>query len=310
MSNNVDLTNQSVLFPSDEVSPVVLRDKSRSQRCNMVQNHPKHISNPAFSNNFLSNTNIPKPSILLTPCSSMINVKNYSDNYGTGVEEIRYCGVNTDGVIMNPMHLHQQQIRTTSRNETKRYRQSLPAPGDYLPPNNSNTATSTNFDPYPSRHKNLHEMLGNNKFSVSRKASPTKVDYTNTNSVFPSHCNDRNDKECGFTNLNHANIPMIIETTPNDFGMQRRISPQEQLLWANGLNPPTSDGKQLRKLSSPPQLGGISMDDIGATGNSIYLRHGTSFNGLNMVLNNFASNHTNNAVDDEMKLLTILCMNI
>ena len=102
---------------------------------------------------------------------------------------------------------------------------------------------------------------------------------------------------------------MIIETTPNEFGMIRRISPQEQLLWGNGLKTPNSDGKQQIKLSSPPQLGGISMDNIGDTGNSIYLRHGTSFNCLTMVLNNFASNHTNNAVDDEIKLLTIVCMN-
>ena len=281
MSNNVDSIKPTVMFPSDEVSPVVLRDKSRSLRNNTVQNPSMHMNNPAFSNSFLSNTNIPRPSILLTPSSTMMNVRNYPDYTGSGVEEMRYCGVNTDGVIMNPILLQQETVRKNKENDTKRHRQSLPVLGEFSSPHHSNNTTPTNFDPYLSKSNKLHEINGNNRFSISRKAIPTKVDYNHTNGIFPSHCNNHND----YNHLNPVDIPMIIETGPNEFNSPRRISPQEQLLWANGLMPPPiASGKPERKLSSPAQLGGISMDNIGATGNSIYLRHGTSFNCLNMVL--------------------------
>ena len=104
----------------------------------------------------------------------------------------------------------------------------------------------------------------------------------NQNGTYPPNYKNQN-------NLDHTNIPMIVEPPQNEYGVHRRISPQDQLLWTNGLKVPNVIGDQKRKISSPAQLGGISMDNIGATGNSIYLRHGTSFNCLNMVQNNFAS---------------------
>ena len=69
--------------------------------------------------------------------------------------------------------------------------------------------------------------MGNNRFSVSRKASPT-IDYNNQNGSYAPNHNKQN-------NLDHTNIPMIIEPPQNEFGVHRRISPQDQLLWTNGL---------------------------------------------------------------------------
>ena len=300
ISNNAESMKHSGVFPSEEVSPVVLRNNSRSLRNNMVQNHPNHFGNPSYHNNFSSNTNLTKQSILITPSSSMLNIKHYTDCNGSGVEGIRYCGVNTDGVIMNPVLLHHEQMRKTNENDTKRNRQSVPAMWGYSSPKHSNSTTPTNFDSYLSRNNHLHESMGNNRFSVSRKASPT-IDYNNQNGTYPPNYNNQN-------NLDHTNIPMIVEPPQNEYGVHRRISPQDQLLWTNGLKVPNVNGDQKRKISSPAMLGGISMDNIGATGNSIYLRHGTSFNCLNMVLNNFASPFIKTFANDDIDELTFLCM--
>ena len=290
ISNNFESMKQPSLFPSDEVSPVVLRDnKNRNMRNNMVQNSSKNIGNPSFYNNFLSNTNLTKPSILVTPSSSMMNLKHHNEYNGSGVEEAKYCGVNTDGVIMNPVLLHQEHIQKRNENDTNRYIRSASTPWGHASPIYFNNTTTTNIDPNLSRSNILHERLGNNRFSVSRKASPTKVDYNYMNGIFPNHINNESDNY-NQNNLNHTKIPRIIEPGRNEYVSERRISAHEQLLWTGGLKLPTMNGDQERKLSSPAQLGGISMDNIGATGNSIYLRHGTSFNCLNMVLTNVASN--------------------
>ena len=65
--------------------------------------------------------------------------------------------------------------------------------------------------------------------------------------------------------------------------MQRKMSAQEKMVWTNGLTPPSMNSGNERKLSSPAHLGGISMENLGATENSLYLRHGEAFNGFNMV---------------------------
>ena len=289
ISNNFESMKQPSLFPSDEVSPVVLRDKkNRNMRTNMVQNSSKNIGNQSFYNNFLSNKNLTKPSILVTPSPSMMNL-NYCSNYnGSGVEGVKYCGVNTDGVIMNPVLLHREQVQKMNENDSNKYIRSASTPWGHSSPIYFNSITPTNIDPNLSRSNVLHEHLEKNRFSVSRKASPTKVDYNNTKGAFPNHINYGSDLYIQ-NNLNHTMVPRIIEPTRNGYVAERPISAHEQLLWKSGLKPPTTNSDQERKLSSPAQLGGISMDNIGATGNSIYLRHGASFNCLNMVLTNIAS---------------------
>jgi len=275
ITNKVDtMMEPTTLFPSYEVSPVVLRESNTYNgplRTNMVQtsNPSKHNVTSLQNNGIFYNTKITNSSIMMP--SSMMNFKHDNNNTGSGFEQL-----NTDGVLINPVLLHQEQMRKMNNSSHLR---SLSTPcGQSL---HKIFNSSTNLDTNTTT-KILHEKPEHKTFCVSRKAAPTKVDYGRTNGNFVKNTNHL-DVARQQANLTDGYMPSIKASNGvNIYGAQRRTSAHEQMIWTNGLTPPINPSNQ-RKLSSPAHFGGISMENVGATENSIYLRHGVDFNGVNMV---------------------------
>ena len=275
ITNKVDtMMEPTTLFPSYEVSPVVSRESNTYNgplRTNMVQttNPSKHDVASVQNNDIFYNTKITNSSIMMP--SSMMNFKHANNRTGSGLEKL-----NTDGVLINPVLLHQEQMRKMNNSS---YLRSLSTPcGQSL---HKKFNSSTNIDTNTTA-KILHEKPEHKTFCVSRKAAPTKVDYGRANGNFAKNMNHL-DVARQQTNVYDSYMPSIKESNGvNIYGAQRPTSVHEQMIWTNGLTLPINPNNQ-RKLSAPAHFGGISMEHVGATENSIYLRQGVDFHGVNMV---------------------------
>ena len=256
ISNDAVAIDPSKLFVHNGVSPVVLRDTNRhgSQRSNntLVQN-----SNPSVTASLLNTTSshnpanapnyfpVERPSsfhfLPSSPNSSMINIK-HANNPGCLAVEQSY----KDSSIINKpiLHLENGRKRMSQRNDvynrlsadlsiTHGLRYSSASPIRHSTTNVSNA----NFQNKVYLHDNKNN--GNDRFSLSRKSSPTKVDYS---SVYG---------ECATTN-GHV----------SDNSVQQRISSQEQILWSrHQLSVPPSTNT-IRKHSSPSYLEPLRIETL------------------------------------------------
>ena len=296
ISNDAVAIDPSKLFVHNGVSPVVLRDTNRhgSQRSNntLVQN-----SNPSVPASLLNTTtsshnpaNAPnyfpgeRPSsfhfLPSTPSSSMINIK-HANNPGCLAVEQSY----KDGSMINKtiLHLENGRKRMSERNDVcnrlsadlsiihgLRYSSTSPIR------HSTTNVNNTNFQNKVYLHDNKNN--GNDRFSLSRKSSPTKVDYGSCYGEFPT------------TNGHVSGI-----------AAQQRISTQEQILWSrHQLSVPPSTNtirkhsspsyleplriETLRKLSSPALLeDGLRSENSSCAEISILARREASTNHLNTV---------------------------
>ena len=295
ISNDAVAIDPSKLFVHNGVSPVVLRDTNRhgSQRSNntLVQN-----SNPSVPASLLNTTSSHNPAnapnyfpgerpssfhfLPSTPSSSMINIK-HANNPGCLAVEQSY----KDGSMINKtiLHLENGRKRMSERNDVcnrlsadlsiihgLRYSSTSPIRHSTTNVNNANFQNKVYL------HDNKNN--GNDRFSLSRKSSPTKVDYGSCYGEFPT--------TNGHVSGNAA---------------QQRISSQEQILWSrHQLSVPPSTNtirkhsspsyleplriETLRKLSSPALLeDGLRTENSSCAEISILSRREASTNHLNTV---------------------------
>ena len=272
IAKRTEILEPANLFSSNDVSPVVPRDTNTygSLRNNMVQK-----ANPAITTNVQNENiyNINNSSSSMASHFSLINSKHVSS--GSGVIQ-----ATKGGVLINPVQLHQEQVKMMNESDARSH---LPIQSStyWGHPSHHNIHSTTNFD--TNTTKLLHEnKFGSNTFSIARKVAPTAVDYNCINGGFtkPIINPDRARSPCVYSNKFN-----LRNENSRD---QRRASLHEQMLWS-GLYPASINNVNIRKLSSPVQLGGISMEKIGATENSIYLRNRAALSGFNRVFVTFKS---------------------
>ena len=256
ISNDAVAIDPSKLFVHNGVSPVVLRDTNRhgSQRSNntLVQN-----SNPSVPASLLNTTSFHNPAnapnyfpgerpssfhfLPSTPSSSMINIK-HANNPGCLAVEQSY----KDGSMINKtiLHLENGRKRMSERNDVcnrlsadlsiihgLRYSSTSPIRHSTTNVNNANFQNKVYL------HDNKNN--GNDRFSLSRKSSPTKVEYGSCYGEFPT------------TNGHVSGI-----------AAQQRISTQEQILWSrHQLSVPPSTNT-IRKHSSPSYLEPLRIETL------------------------------------------------
>ena len=256
ISNDAVAIDPSKLFVHNGVSPVVLRDTNRhgSQRSNntLVQNSnpsvPASLLNTTSSHNPANAPNyfpMERPSsfhfLPSTPSSSMINIK-HANNPGCLAVEQSY----KDGSMINKtiLHLENGRKRMSERNDVcnrlsadlsiihgLRYSSTSPIRHSTTNVNNANFQNKVYL------HDNKNN--GNDRFSLSRKSSPTKVDYGSSYGEF-------------LTTNGHV----------SGNAAQQRISSQEQILWSrHQLSVPPSTNT-IRKHSSPSYLEPLRIETL------------------------------------------------
>ena len=268
------------LFSSAEVSPV-LRDSNLNARRNVVQNANSTKTSNLHNNNIFHKSK-PTNSCIAQQRSSLVNV-GFNVNRGSGSQQ-------SDGVLINPILLHQQEVRRMKVNDINNS-QSLLIPRKQTSLKHCSSTTNINTN----TNRVMHENLSYNKFLISRKAAAAKVNYQRTDVgevTIPMKMVDIPKQSGSFVSKTHS-INELSAVQPHT--RIKRMCSQEQILWA-GFDTASNSTSFQRRLSSPVHIGAISMRNRCETDNSISLQQGLVHSFFNTVVSETKMNHPQNSV--------------